>query len=100
MTTTARENGKARKVVITTARGVFFGTLLAERDKGRTVDLKDARCAIYWATKGGFFELAEIGPNERSKIGSVAPKVTVYDVTSVSDCTSAAAKAWETHGRA
>jgi hypothetical protein len=86
---------KKRQVVVTTQRGLFYGTLAAERDGGRTVDLTGARCGIYWATKGGFLELAELGPSSRSKVGNKAPKITLYDVTCVADCTPAAAEAWE-----
>lgn len=85
-----------KSVLVTTAhRGVFFGELISEKDK--QVTLANARCAIYWATTGGFFELASIGPNAKSKIGSVAPEVLLHDVTAVVACSEQAIKAWKEH---
>ena len=87
---------KPRYVLVTTEyRGVFFGEL-TEQD-GTTVTLKNARCAIYWNTTGGFIELADKGPNSGSRIGSVAPRLSLYQVTAVSDVTETAVKAWHEH---
>lgn len=86
----------ARSVLVTTSfRGVFWGNLEEERDNGRTVVLTGARSAIRWRTTKGFIELAEDGPNANSTIGARALRITLYDVTSVTECTDAAAKAWE-----
>lgn len=85
-----------QKVIVTTAhRGVFFGELVSNDLQNKRVVLKNARMAIYWATSNGLFELAELGPNAKSKIGSVAPEVTLHDVTSVIVCSSVASTAWE-----
>jgi hypothetical protein len=82
-----------RYVLVTTEyRGVFFGSL--ESETGRTVVLADARCAISWETTGGFIELAQSGPNTRSLIGDIAPRIKLHGVTSIVDCTEAAAAAW------
>ena len=86
-----------RHVLVTTEfRGVFFGQLAEERleQDGAVAVLENARCAIYWATTGGFVELAVKGPNERSKVGSAAPRITLRKVTSVTDCTEEAVRAW------
>lgn len=82
-------------VLITTKhRGVFAGHL-AERD-GDKVALREARCAIDWMTKGGFLELAQHGPNERSKIGTAAPGLSeFFGVTSISECSAAATDKWQ-----
>lgn len=90
---------KSRPVIITTShRGVFFGDLVREFTTpgapGHSVELTYARNAIYWATSRGFLELADVGPNPKSKVGSVAARITLHDVTSVTDCTEAAAAAW------
>ena len=82
-------------LVTTKHRGVFAGVLDAERDDGRTVVLTGCRCAIRFGTSGGFLELADKGPTPTSKIGSTAPRVTLYDVTSLTECSDAARKAWE-----
>ena len=81
-------------VLITTKhRGVFFGQLVAR--EGDLVTLENARCAIRWNTDGGFLELAEKGPNKGSKIGATAPRIELYDVTSISQCTDEAVAAWQ-----
>lgn len=81
-------------LVTTEYRGVFAGEQDTYDEEARRITLKNVRCAIYWATKGGFLELADVGPNESSKIGSVAPRVELHGVTSVVDCTEKAEKAW------
>jgi hypothetical protein len=89
---------KKNPVLITTAhRGVFFGYLedRHEDTSGLTVVLSGARCAIYWATKTGFLELAEKGPNERSTIGARAPEIELRNVTSMTKCSPQATEAWE-----
>lgn len=84
-----------KKVIITTShRGVFFGELLSGTE-ARTVTLKNARMGIYWATSKGLFELADVGPNSKSKIGSVALEITLHDVTAVVVCSEAAIAKWE-----
>jgi hypothetical protein len=86
---------KQTYVMITTKhRGVFAGYLLEERDNGSTVVLEQARCAIRWGTSKGFLELASEGPTSNSKIGAVAPQVTLYDVTAKVLCTEKAEGAW------
>jgi len=83
-----------KTVLITTShRGVFCGEL--ESVEGDKAILQNARCAIRFATTGGFLELAQTGPTSTSKIGAAAPRITLYDVTSISDCTEEAANAWK-----
>ena len=85
-------------VMVTTQwRGVFAGYL--ESDNDTVVELSNVRCAIDWMTKGGFLELAEVGPNERSKIGNTAPYAKLQGVTGLWYCTPEAAKAWLNHGK-
>ena len=79
-------------LVTTEFRGVFAGFLKSQ--EGRTVTLTSARCAIYWATTGGFLELAQKGPNPKSRIGSEAEEITLYGVTSVARCTEVAKLSW------
>ena len=84
---------KKAVLVTTVHRGVFFG--YTKDDSQKTIVLTGARCAIRWNTTGGFLELAEKGPNSGSKIGSLAPLITLHDVTSCTDVTPAAVEAWE-----
>jgi hypothetical protein len=84
---------KERNVLVTTShRGVFFGRLVEEN--GTIVDLADARMALHWSTTKGVLELAEVGPNERSTIGAVAPSARLHGVTGVFDVTPEAAQRW------
>lgn len=83
-----------RTVLVTTKhRGVFCGQL--EEVRGDWCALQNVRCAIKFGTTGGFLELAQTGPTAESKIGSEAPRIEIYDVTSIIDCTEEAAKAWK-----
>jgi hypothetical protein len=91
----ANKKKETKAVIITTQhRGVFFGDLEKGTEESRTVTLTGARNAIYWATTNGFIELAQVGPNSKSKVGSVAPRIVLHDVTSVTECTASAAAAW------
>lgn len=85
---------KSKVLVTTKHRGVFFGTLDAR--EGDLVTLENARCAIRFGTTEGFLELAKTGPTVSSKIGATAPKIELYDVTSITEVTPEAATAWET----
>ena len=80
-------------LVTTEHRGVFAGLVPADQDMtARTMALQSARMAIYWATKRGVAELAEIGPNEKSRIGAPADIAALHDITAVMLITD---KAWE-----
>lgn len=93
MTTTTKPT--ASVLITTEYRGIFWGWLEATRDGGRTVVLTGARSAIYWGTTHGFLELAQIGPNSKSRIGARADRITLYEVTSMTECTPEATAAWE-----
>ena len=82
-----------RFVLVTTEyRGVFAGFI--ESQDGRSIVLTRAKCAIRWNTKGGFLELAKTGPNDGSRIGSEADRITLYGVTSMADVTDEAREKW------
>lgn len=83
-----------KPVLVTTEfRGVFFG--YAEATDGDVIQLKGARNAIYWPrTQGGFLGLAEKGPVDDARIGATAD-IELRKITSVSDVTPAAEKAWK-----
>ena len=85
---------KERAVLISTEfRGIFFG--YATDTSGDTVTLRRARCAIYWATSGGFLELADVGPNAKSKIGNLISEIELRKVTAIVEVSPAAVEAWE-----
>jgi hypothetical protein len=81
-------------LVTTKHRGVFFGFVDPDQKAERTLTLEKARCAIRFGTKDGFLELAKTGPTANSRVGAEAPSVLLHDITSVTDCTEAATKAW------
>ncbi len=84
-----------RPVIVTTEhRGVFFG--YATDTSGDRVTLKRARMAIYWGTTRGLMELAEVGPNSKSRISARAD-LEVRKVTAVFEVAPLAVKAWEEH---
>jgi hypothetical protein len=85
-----------KAVVVTTEhRGVFFGYVNGEYDRGKVIDLKSARMCIYWsADLRGVIGLAVTGPNYKCRI-SPAADATIQDVTGVWDCSETATSAWE-----
>lgn len=84
---------KARPVIVCTEhRGVFFG--YARDTSGDTIHLTDARMAIYWGTTRGVMELAEKGPNAKSRISAKAD-IELRKVTSVFEVSPEAEAAWK-----
>lgn len=79
-------------IVCTEYKGVFFG--YAADTSGDVIRLRDARMAIYWGTTRGVMELAEVGPNPKSKISAKAD-IEVRRITAVIEVSPAALKAWE-----
>ena len=84
-----------RPVLVTTEfRGVFFG--YADDTSGDAITLTNARNCIYWpATNGGFAGLASEGPDKGARIGAKVEKIDLRKVTSVTEVSEAAVKAWE-----
>ena len=84
---------KERPVIVCTEfRGVFFG--YATDTSGDVIHLRSARMAIYWGTTRGVMELAEVGPNPKSKISAKAD-IELRKITAVFEVTDEAAKKWE-----
>lgn len=87
-----------RYVMVTTAhRGIFCGELVEDAAPKR-VKLEKVRCIIRFAGTRGFLGIASHGPDTGSRVGSEAPAVTLYDITSVTDCTpkaEAEIRGWE-----
>ena len=86
---------KGRPVLVTTEfRGVFFG--YAENTSGDQITLTNARNCIYWpSANGGFGGLASEGPAKGARIGARVDKLDLRRITSVSEVTEKAVKAWE-----
>ncbi len=89
---------KMKQVMVTTFhKGVFAGEVPANQDmSAKAMPLKNARMAIYWATSNGVMELAEVGPNQKSKISAKADIPMLHDITAVFTVT---AEAWEKWNR-
>jgi hypothetical protein len=91
------ESNKSKTPVLVTTehRGVFFGYLVGEPAKEKVL-LERARNCIYWsADVRGFIGLAQRGPTEGCRVGPAAERMTLFDITSVVECTPEAAQAWE-----
>ena len=84
-----------KKVVVTTKhRGVFFGTMV-ERN-GTNCVLGDARVVVYWSRETkGFIGLASAGPLGDSRVSGATPRLELFDVTAILDCTPEATERWE-----
>lgn len=91
----ANSAAKERAVLVTTEhRGVFFG--YASDTGGESIVLTRARNAVYWsAVVKGFGGLAVTGPDARSRIGPAIPSIELRGITSVSECSPEAVRAWE-----
>ncbi len=88
-----KSKSKERFVLVTTKhRGVFAG--YATNTSGETINLRQARCCIYWPSdQKGFLGLASTGPLKAAKIGPAAD-LELRDITSIAVCTPEAEKAW------
>jgi hypothetical protein len=86
-----------KPVLITTAhRGVFAGLIHEGQDiTVKAMPLKAAKMAIYWGTTKGVMELADVGPNSKSRISAPADIPMLHDITAIFDITPEAWKKWE-----
>ena len=86
---------KKKYVVVTTSyRGVFGGYL--EKEDGQTVTLSNCRNCIAWSKDmQGFLGLARLGPSSGCKIGIAAPRLKLFGVTCIVECTDMARDSWE-----
>lgn len=73
-------------IVTTNFKGVFFGYIEETDMKETTIVLKNCRNVIYWSCKGGFLSLCTT-IESGSKLGSIAPEITLHNVTSIAVCT-------------
>tara|TARA_Y100000310_G_C20396901_1_gene675525 strand:- start:205 stop:492 length:288 start_codon:yes stop_codon:yes gene_type:complete len=82
-----------RPVLVTTVyKGVFFGYLdLAADETSKVLAISNCRNVIYWSGVCGFLGLATHGPEKGSKIGVMAPRILLHDVTAVVNCTAKSA---------
>lgn len=89
---------KSKKPVLVTTefRGVFFGYIKEDKKAPEQITLTGVRNCLFWsANVGGFLGLAANGPNRDCKIGVRVDEVTLYKITSVTEVTDQAAKAWD-----
>lgn len=96
MTTKKKSASKSRPVVVTTAhRGVFVGYTDQPGDTD-TITLTRARMVVYWPTETrSVMGLATRGAPNGSRVSSAVERITLRNLTSVMDATSAAAASWE-----
>ncbi len=82
-------------VMVTTSRRLIVAGYLDGTASEAEVTLRDARCVLRWRGAKGFLGLALDGPNSQCRVGPAAPRLTLYGITSVTECTDAAREAWE-----
>ena len=81
-------------LVVTTARGVFFGW--GQKTNDKIITLKKGRMCISWtADMRGVTGLAVLGPSMSCKIGLEVPELIIQDVTLVLECTPEAIERWQ-----
>jgi hypothetical protein len=81
---------KARYVVVRDNKaGVYAGTLLKSKTPGVTV-LKNVRHIWQWTDRLSVSDIASRGVGNGSKVATMAPRIELREVVSVSDCTAAA----------
>lgn len=80
-------------VLVTTERGgVYFGYMTADTTAPTRLDLTTARVITEWDTGAqGYLTLAVRGPSGLATVSPAAPSVTLYGITSIAECTPAAA---------
>ena len=90
------DNMNNRPVLVTTThRGVFAGTLIAERSDG-VVELEEARMAVSWdAGTRGVLGLASHGPGPGCRITRAVLRARLAHVAAIIDMTSEAWVAWQ-----
>jgi hypothetical protein len=87
--------GEIPVIACTEHRGVFFGYIKKKDVYKTTIDLRGARCAIYWCKEvQGVLGLANTGPVEGCRIGARAD-ILLHKVSAVFMCTEQARQAWE-----
>lgn len=86
---------KPQPVIVTTKfRGVFFGYLRGVPSQERA-ELTQCRNVLRFGDAKGFLGLAANGPGAGARVGPAAPSITLYEITAVIECTSAAAERFE-----
>lgn len=95
MATKKKETLGTAVMVTTDKRGVFFG--YAEDYSGDAITLKNARNCISWSSDvRGVFGLASKGPSKSCRVTKdPVPSLQVRGITSVSEVSPEAVKAWE-----
>jgi hypothetical protein len=91
-----KSNNRIPVMVTTEHKGVFFGYTPPLDFAKPSIRIEDARACLYWGTSvKGVLGLAATGPNTDCRVGPKVPAITLDKVTSVTEVSEAAAKAWE-----
>lgn len=87
-----------KPIIVATERAVFFGLVPNDQDMhAESITLENARHCLYWPESvGGWLGLADIGPQDGSRITATAPSATIRNVTGTAECTNEAAENWKT----
>lgn len=91
----SKAQGSVPLLITTEHRGVFFGYAPQPTAIVKEIRLENARNCVSWNDTKGFLGLASSGPKRGCKIGPSVPVLHLNAVTSITECTAEAAKAWE-----
>lgn len=81
-------------LITTQHRGVFAGLVDPDTITQPTLDVTQARMAIYWGTTRGVMELADTGPTPKSRISAPADIPVLHNITAVMVITERAWAKW------
>ena len=84
-------------IITTNYRGIFFGFIDPVQKHQKTLDVEKCRNVRYYNSEvNGFQGLSSNGPNKDCTISAMAGgPVVLHEVTSITQCSEAAAAKWE-----
>lgn len=84
-------------VLVTTEHGgVYFGHVTDPTTAPARLELTNARVVVEWDTGNqGFLALAVQGPSTFATVSPAAPAISLYGITSIAECTPAAANGFD-----
>ena len=93
----AAKKGSLIAVLVTTKlRGVFFGYIDPKDVEKEVLSIVNCRNVLFWSSDvKGFLGLTTSGPSKSCRVGPASAKVRLHDISSVSDVSPEAVKAFE-----
>ena len=83
-------------IVTTESHGAYYGSYTTDAQSPQKLELQNARVIAQWPTGGlGFLVLAEVGPGEWATVSTSVANLTIFNITSIAECTVEAAAAYD-----